>query len=407
MPAIATVLHVVASLDPGHGGPSRSVVGLTDALAKHDGVDVLLLIQGRESVSCVPSMVTSVRRMEAMGRSKLTHALGLPLRQALTGLGGDARPALLHSHGIWHPVNYWAARAARRWDVPLIIHTRGMLEPWALGYRAWKKRLALTLYQRRDLETAQVLVATSEMECVNLRQLGLRQPVAVIANGVESVGMPPVDLGSTGVRLGCADTTDGFAGVDAGGEGRLALFLSRVHPIKGVAELVHAWAQVAPQSWRLRIAGPDEGQHWAEVAQLVDALGLASSVEYVGPVDGEMKASLYRQADLFVLPTFSENFGLVVAEALAYGVPVITTRGAPWADLEAFGCGWWIDTGVDPLVQALREAMALSDAERQAMGARGRVYVQRYDWDRIADQTLAVYRWVLGHGERPECIHEG
>ena len=141
------------------------------------------------------------------------------------------------------------------------------------------------------------------------------------------------------------------------------------------------------------------------MARLVSQLGLGSAVDYVGPVAGARKAALYREADLFVLSTFSENFGLVVAEALAHGVPVITTRGAPWADLETYGCGWWIDTGVAPLVVALRQATALSDAERQAMGERGRVYVRRYDWHTIAADTLALYRWVLGQGERPACAH--
>jgi glycosyltransferase involved in cell wall biosynthesis len=131
---------------------------------------------------------------------------------------------------------------------------------------------------------------------------------------------------------------------------------------------------------------------------------LDASVVFAGAVAGAQKAALYRDADLFVLPTFSENFGLVVAEALSYGVPVITTRGAPWADLETHGCGWWIDTGVEPLVAALRAATALTDSERQAMGERGRAYVQRYDWDAIAAQTLALYRWVLGQGERPGFV---
>ena len=107
-----------------------------------------------------------------------------------------------------------------------------------------------------------------------------------------------------------------------------------------------------------------------------------------------------------LLPTFSENFGVVVAEALSHGLPVITTRGAPWADLETHGCGWWIDIGVDPLAAALRQAMALSDDERRAMGERGRTYVQRYNWADIARQTIEVYRWVLGQGPRPDCVHQ-
>ncbi len=105
-----------------------------------------------------------------------------------------------------------------------------------------------------------------------------------------------------------------------------------------------------------------------------------------------------------MLPTFSENFGVVVAEALAHGLPVITTQGAPWADLPAFGCGRWIPIGVEPLAEALREAMALSDAERAAMGERGLQYVRRYDWAAIAEDMAAVYRWVLGRGDRPDCV---
>ena len=127
-------------------------------------------------------------------------------------------------------------------------------------------------------------------------------------------------------------------------------------------------------------------------------------MEYLGEVDGEAKTRAYLDADVFVLPTFSENFGVVVAEALAHGLPVITTRGAPWADLETYGCGWWVDIGVEPLVQALREAMALSDDERRAMGERGRDYVRRYDWDNIGQQTIDVYRWVLGQGPQPDCV---
>ena len=388
-PNSSRIFHCIPSLNPRHGGPSRTVVALTDTLAQCPGVAICLLSQGAREGPMTPSAEPRVARRVVTSRSRLALALGLPFRWGLLGASSSARPALIHSHGVWHPVNHWAARAARVWGVPLIIHPRGMLEPWALSQKPLKKRLALRLFQRRDLETARAFVATAEMEYEHLRRLGLHQPVAVIPNGVTLPATNPLSMAPDG---------------RPGDRERVALFLSRLHPKKGVLELVRAWSQLAPVGWRLRIAGPDEGGHGGEVTRLVGQLGLAAIIDYVGPMEDEAKAALYREADLFVLPTFSENFGLVVAEALAAGVPVITTRGAPWADLETYGCGWWIETGVPPLVLALREAMALSDAERRAMGERGRAYVRRFDWEVIAGQTLDLYRWLLGQGDRPDCV---
>jgi glycosyltransferase involved in cell wall biosynthesis len=384
-----TVVHITAGLHPSFGGPSRTVVQLTDALAKDAGTGVTLLSQGVTGEPAILSNIKAVNRLLLESSSALLLKLGLPLRQELNRMAQHSPSSLIHSHGVWLPVNHWASRIARRYGIPLIIHPRGMLEPWALDYKAWKKRIAMALYQRSDLEAANVLVATSAAEYENLRMIGLRQPIAIIPNGVQ------LDVVSE----------SGLHPVSVNNDKRTVLFLSRIHPKKGLLNLVQAWTQLAPQDWRLCLAGPNEGGHLNEVMDLVREKGITESVEYVGELDGENKASCYRGADLFVLPTYSENFGVVVAEALAYGLPVITTRGAPWADLETYNCGWWIDIGVEPLARALREAMALSEEERRAMGERGMEYVRRYDWDDIARQMIDVYLWVLGQGEKPDCVY--
>jgi glycosyltransferase involved in cell wall biosynthesis len=183
--------------------------------------------------------------------------------------------------------------------------------------------------------------------------------------------------------------------------------MSRIHPVKNLAGLLQAWAMLRPEvvkGWRLRIAGPDEGGHGKEIEALIQTLGLQDSVELIGPVGEDRKAAVYQSADLFVLPSFSENFGVVVAEALTHSLPVITTRGTPWSGLVTNGCGWWIDIGTEPLTQALQEAMSLSCDKRRAMGVRGREYVRQYDWAHIAQQTIEVYRWVLGQGQKPACV---
>jgi glycosyltransferase involved in cell wall biosynthesis len=296
---------------------------------------------------------------------------------------------VIHDHGLWLPTNHAAAATAQRLGIPLIVSPRGMLEPWAWRYKAWKKSLAWRLYQRRDLEGAAAFCCTSEMEGRNLRALGFRQPIAVIPNGVD---LPPLECTSR---------------CPSGGPSaeRIALFLSRLHPKKGLLDLVKAWSIVRPAGWRVVIAGPDERGHRREVEAAISRAGLESVFAFAGPAADCEKSALFRQADLFVLPTLSENFGVVVAEALAHGVPVITTKAAPWQCLERDGGGWWIDGGPAPLADALRAATALSDAERAVIGARGRAIVEaRCSWTRIADQMLDFYGWVAGSGGQPDCL---
>jgi glycosyltransferase involved in cell wall biosynthesis len=259
-----------------------------------------------------------------------------------------------------------------------------MLEPWSLGEKKWKKRLAMWLYQRRDLERAVALHATAESEAEQFRRLGFKQPIVVLPNGVDfPAKIPP--------RIRRADG------------GKTILFLSRIHPKKGLIDLVEAWRKIREGccGWHVEYAGPDSGGHLGEVQERIQKMGLAGDFTYLGDLDDHEKWSAYRSADLFVLPTHSENFGIVVAEALAAGVPVITTKGAPWAELEGIPrqdgavpgrAGWWIDIGAEPLAEALREAMGLTDGERCAMGENGRRLVEaKYTWPAVAERMKAAY----------------
>jgi glycosyltransferase involved in cell wall biosynthesis len=238
-----TAMHVVAGLHPSSGGPSRTVVQLADALASRPDVDIMLLSQTLEGDPVVASGVSAVDRRMAASSSPLAIRLSLPIRQELKRMPSGRHPSVMHSHGLWNPANHWASRAARCHGIPLVVHPRGMLEPWALQHKAWKKRIGMALYQRQDLETANILIATSPLEYENIRKLGLRQPIALIPNGV---------------ALGSSHDVE-HEPHRYPERARSVLFLSRVHPKKGLLNLIQAWAGLAPHNWRPPRSGDGAG----------------------------------------------------------------------------------------------------------------------------------------------------
>jgi glycosyltransferase involved in cell wall biosynthesis len=291
---------------------------------------------------------------------------------------------ILHDNGIWLLHNHRLAVLAQRFGIPRMVSTRGMLEPWALRHKGIKKKMAWWLYQRRDLKGARCLIATGEAEAANLRRFGLRVPIATVPNGVDVPEQP-----SSNVALGSAPAA-------RNGRKRTALFLGRIYPIKGLPMLIKAWARVRPEGWILRIAGPNEAGHQKQVEAAVSAAGLGEIVSFTGPIDPHLKSTALFDADLFVLPTYSESFGMAVAEALAHGVPVLTTTAAPWPILREGCCGWWVDATVDGIAEGLRQATNLDPETLRSMGAKGRALVSaKFGWKHVADLILSTYEAIL------------
>jgi len=351
------VMVGATSLRPGYGGPALSVSRLATALADA-GVEVGL--------------------WAADGSAEDTPLLSP--RAAVARLRGDPRgviaafaPDVVHDNGLWLAHHHRLAELALRIGAPRVVSPRGMLEPWAIGHKRWKKAAAWRLYQRRDLDQAAVLHATAAEEAANLRALGLKAPIRAVANGVD---LP--DL--TRTAPSAANRT------------RTALFLGRIHPVKGLPMLVDAWALARPAGWRLVIAGPDEGGHRREVESAVAAHGLGDVVSFVGAVHGEAKARALRQADLLVAPSHSESFGMAVGEALAHATPVLTTTAAPWPMLEARGCGWRVVRNAEALAEALQRAAACDAPTLRRMGEAGRALVASdFAWARIVGEFAALY----------------
>jgi len=184
------------------------------------------------------------------------------------------------------------------------------------------------------------------------------------------------------------------------------LFLSRLHPVKGLENLIRAWFQVQPRGWQLIIAGNGESGYQAKLQEKVYELGLQQDILFENGVYGEEKWNLICKADVFILPSLNENFGIVIAEALACGVPVITTTETPWQGLREHNCGWWVDVGVKPLVNAITEASQLSNEQLISMGNRGKQYVSReFNWQETSIKMKVLYKWILDGGAKPDFVY--
>jgi len=354
------VLHITNSIDKRTGGPARSVPQTCIVLASL-GIDIELITQ--ESNDMVAIEESSHLKVKYKSIWELFF-----YGSRLSAKEID----LIHLQHIWNPYIQVMAFWAYQKKIPYIITPRGMLEPWIMANNPWKKKLALFLYQRKAIERAAHIHATAQMEADTIKDLGFHNPITVIPNGI--------DLGEV-------------KSIKSNYGSQKMVFLSRIHPKKGIELLLEAWHNIDTKGWTLEIAGNGEPNYIESLSQTAKDL---ANVTFVGPQYGEAKWDFLRSADVMVLPTHSENFGIAVAEALAVGVPVITTQGTPWKDLETNKCGWWINLSVINLEKALVKAFHAPIQALEIMGANGRNLIEaKYDIKAVGEKMLELYNTII------------
>lgn len=380
-------VHIVPAISKESSGPSYSVPNLARSLLSN-GVDCNLVAMDLYSACEYPPWIRLFPKGSGPIKLGCCPSMNRWLRmQARTGVID-----ILHNHGMWQVNSLYIGRISRPGLVRL-SSPRGALSKWAMAHGSRFKKMFWYTLQKPCLRKMDCLHATCLEELGDIRRLGFSQPVTVIPNGID---LPSETL------------------VKKVKKENILLFLGRIHPVKGVDNLLKAWAIIEHTfpKWKLVIAGSDHGYHegagyMASMIQLMHDLKIRNA-EFVGEVTGERKKTSYLNADLFVLPTHSENFGVAAAEALAHSVPAIVTKGAPWSGLIENKAGWHIDIGVEPLVVALREAMAMTHQRRVEMGKNGRDWMKRdFSWTRIGQMMAQTYHWLLRPSEleKPSWVH--
>jgi glycosyltransferase involved in cell wall biosynthesis len=376
------VLHVSPYFAPAlqYGGPPASILGLCQGLQRA-GVDVEVVTTTANGRMPLPPSAAAGNEYEgvavhyaaaAFPRRFFGGRLRRPLAAAL------ARADVCHIHGVWNVPEWWASHLARAGGIPYMVSPRGMLQPQAMQRGRWRKAMAYSLLERRNLEGAALLHATSEQEADAIRELRLGVPIAVVPNGVD-LGAAQQAVRGYRARLGIPPGAF------------VVLFLARMHRIKRLDLLAAAFEEVRTThpSTHLVLAGPDE--HGLVPDLLRQLAAHAGAVHALDIVSGTDKWALLKDADVMVQCSDSESFGLAVVESLAAAVPVIATRTTPWREIEARDCGFWVEQTAPAIAAAIR-TLVDDPARRARMGERAAAFArEQYGWDAIAPVMARLY----------------
>jgi glycosyltransferase involved in cell wall biosynthesis len=377
------VLHAISGIRATAGGTVAALVALADA-QRRAGMEVSILstfIQPEtEAAEAVRAMGLAVHQVGPCRDPLSRHPdIGPVLRQLIP------RHDVVHIHGLWEEIQHQAARQSRRLRTPHLFSPHGMLDPWSLGQGRWRKRLYLALRLRRDLQRAAAIHYTSDLERDLAGPLKLRPPAIVEPNGValaEFQHLPP--RGTFRARWPQI------------GDRPVVMFLGRLHYKKGFDLLIPALAAAsqegAPPQTLLVIAGPDEDGYRATIERMIDRAGVRDRVIFTGMLQGRERIEALVDADLFVLPSYQENFGIVVVEALAAGCPVVISDQVNiHPAVRAAGVGGVVPMQVEPLAGELARWLRDKSLRSQASSRAGRFVREHYDWNLIARRWIDHY----------------
>jgi glycosyltransferase involved in cell wall biosynthesis len=373
---------IVASLSRRGGGVSLAVRELTRALVRK-GVEVEIFA-GEDAFSAKDQpdwQAMEIHVLPVVGPPSFGYQPSLMTRLRA------ARLDCVHLHGLWM-YGSLAAHRMSRCGLPTIISPHGMLDPWALGNSAWKKRVAWATFERFNVRDATTLHALNASEAEAFHTMGLKNRIEILPNGI--------DPGSFELPASPAPW-ENVLPMDA----RKLLFLGRIHPKKGIFELIEGFSRVATMpelaQWHLVIAGWDDGGHLVSLKSLTQKHGLSQRVHFIGPVFSDAKTRVLQAADGFILPSFSEGLPIAVLEAWAAGTPTIIS---PQCNLDiAFSCGASLQVLPDPesIAAACLELATMPLHERTEMVGRAKnLITSEFSWEKIAIQMIEVYQRATG-----------
>lgn len=292
-----------------------------------------------------------------------------------------AENSIVHLHSLWM---YPSVLLLNLNKTKKIISTHGMLDSWALNNSKIKKSIALFLFERKNLNSADCIHALCQQEYYDIRKIAPKVPIAIIPNGINL----PIELSPNPKR------------------NKTVLFLGRLHPKKGLENLIDAWFQLNNNEWKLIIVGPDENDYKEKIKQKIKLLNLEGSISLLDSKYGMEKDTLFRTVSAFILPSFSEGLPMVILEAWSYKVPVIMTKECNLEIGFEKNAAIEINTSIESIKLGIEKVINSTEDQLVAIGQAGYDLVKKnYTWDEVGIKMNLVYKWINKEIEKPSFIN--
>ncbi len=385
------ILQVIPSLSPQLGGPTQAVLGLSQSLQSM-GADIEILTTNDDGGNPLDVPLNRSITYQEISTTFLPCTLRAKefiYSKALTSWhrANLKEFDLVHTHYLFSYLPSWTARAARQQKIPYLMRPLGQLTPWALSQSVQKKKLYAALLERRNLQRAAAIHCTSQEETVDVLQFGIQTPAISVPLGVTA----PKKIKNAKERLHQA--------YDIPEDVPVVLFLSRLHPKKQPEVLIGAISHLFKrQPCHAIFAGTGQPQYLEKLKMLVKTFSLENQVTFTGFVAGNDKQLLLQGADVFALPSHSENFGIAIAEALIAELPVIITPGIQIsAEIAAAEAGIVVEADEIAFSEALYQVISQPELHRKLRQNGLNLANTRYSWRAIAQDISLIYQTILSN----------
>ncbi|CAM3050261.1 glycosyltransferase [Moritella viscosa] len=387
---------IIENISDEYGGPANSLPNFLEAIRSELGVESVIystINSIKDKNEFIDRFSIPWVRCKLNGMDKLKYSKEMKSRLLSTLTDGD----VLFSNNLWNYPAFLAAKLSQEKKVPHIVSIRGTLYPWSLAQGKLRKKLAWLLFQKKSLQQANLIHVTCADEYKAVRELNITSPIAIVPHGInydDYQDLPNKINAIEHLRLN--------------NNKKYVLFMSRLHKKKGLDILLEIWPEVAKDfpNWCLLIVGPDYSNYNENIAELAVENGTEDNIKVFGMLSGYDKKCVLASSEFFILPSYTENFGVVIGEALAAGLPSITTTGTPWSEINTHNCGKYITLSRENVLQSLQEMMTLDKHSLDVMSNNSKLLIKNnYSWSAQAIKFGKALDFVLTGEPAPDVVY--